>query len=231
MTSAENLGALILAPNLGLGLGPWSDLAAVGVALIVLALPLTSGPPPTLPNPVRPDTMVMTDFKPKMDMISGPDHILATYGLSPQYFSALTGRRAITYPSCENECDALHRRIDKEFLLQNVLPHDDRATPEHVLFKNNKMARAVKSSTVKSTANRRTQYFAVGPAMHLAPSQWGLTEIWKTGGLVTFSPTMILRHPDKFHEIMNNIRVAPNWAAYVIPEVVQWVAASWKTPT
>lgn len=231
MTSAENLEAVILDPNVGLGLGPWSDFSKVGVALFVLALPLTSAPPPDLPNPVRPDALIMTNLKPNIDMISGPDHMFASYGLSPQYFAALTGRRAIIYPPVENECDSLHRRIDKEFSFQNVLPHDDRATPEHVLFKSNKMSRAVKSSTIRSTANRRTQYFAVGPAMHLAPSQWGLTEIWKTGGLVTFSPTMILRHPQKFNDIMNIIRMAPNWAAYIIPEVVQWVEASWKTIT
>jgi hypothetical protein len=137
----------------------------------------------------------------------------------------------VVYPNADNESDTLHGRIEKEFQAQNVMPHDERSLPEQVLFKNHKMARAVKSSTIRSTANRRTRFFAFGPALHLAPSQWGLTEIWATGGLVTFSPTMILRHPEKFDEIMHNIRMAPNWAAYIIPEVVQWVQSSWKTPT
>lgn len=176
--------------------------------------------------------MMMTDLKPpQVDVFPDPAHVLASYGLSPQYFASLAGRRVVVYPSIENDSETLHRRIEREFQNQSVMPHDETLPPEQVLFKNNKMSRAVKSSTVKSTANRKCQYFAAGPALHLAPSQWGLTEIWATGGLVTFSPTMILRHPDKFDEIMNIIRLAPNWAAYIIPEVVQWVNSSWKIPT
>lgn len=228
LTSAINVESIIMSP--GLGLGPWANVGDAGMALLVIALPLDSNLPPTLPNPVRPD-MSSEDVKPKTEMAIDSMHILASYGLTPQFCASLSGRPAIAYPGKEGQHELLHQYIEHEFTNQGVLPYNDKVLPECVIIKNDKMARAVRSSFLSNTVNRRTQYFAIGPSLHLAPSQWTLTEIWKTGGLVTFSPTFILRNPEKFGEIMGNIRMAPNWAAYVIPEVVQWVDNSWKTPT
>lgn len=228
VTAASNLETAILGP--GLGLGPWATIEDAGIALVVVRLPLTSDPPPSLPNPVRPDLSDI-DIKPRSDMNLDQVHVLASYGLFPRYFATLTGRPAVSYPVRENDCDAFDIQLVREFQNQGVLPYDPQVRPDYILFKNGHMGRAIRSSTTRHTVNRRTQFSTVGPALHLAPSQWGLTEIWKTGGLVTFSPTFILRNPDKFSGIMTNIRTAPNWAAYVIPEVVQWLETSWKITT
>lgn len=229
VTDSSNFQSELVGP--GLGLGPWASNKEVGMALIVLALPLDSVEPPMLPDPVRPDLLgPAVDIKPKHDMMLDQMHLLASYDLSPQYFKSLSGRPAVTYPPKDGDYDLLKISVEREYQYHGVKPHDG-SLPDHVLFDNAKMGRAVKSSTIRQTVNRRTQYFAAGPSLHLAPSQWKLTEIWRTGGLVTFSPTFILRNPKKFAEIMRIIRTAPNWEAYVIPELVQWVETSWKKPT
>lgn len=225
VTAAVNVEAALVGP--GLGLGPWANTQEAGVALLVIALPLDSAMPPSLPNPVRPDAY--TKGEDKFNMAMDQLHILASYGLTPEFFVSLTGVRATTYPLSEVERD-LFSWIDHELRQKKALPPINEHRPEVVIFNNSKMARAVQSNTLRNTANRRTRFYAVGPALHLAPAQWSLTEIWKTGGLVTFSPTFILRSPDKFAEIMKTVRTAPNWAAYVIPDVVQWVEASWQDP-
>lgn len=228
--------AIIMAPAkfveasiLGLGLGPWSSVSEIGIALLVMAIPLESYPPPLIPNPVRPD-LDMEEDKPKPDLSITQPHVFASYGLTPEYFRSLRQTRAVRYPGQEGHYDVLHFLIEYEFSVNEVIPNDEFHAPENVLFMNNKFTRAVKSSTLDKTINRRTRYFSAGPALHLRPSQWKLREIWATGGLVTFSPTFVLRHPDKVAEIMSMVRIAPNWAAYIIPQLVQWVDASWKMP-
>jgi len=214
---------------LGLGLGPWSSVSEIGIALLVMAIPLESYPSLMLPNPVRPD-LDMEEDKPKPDLSITQPHVFASYGLTPEYFHSLRQTRAVRYPGQEGHYDVLHFLIEYEFSVNEVIPYDEFHAPENVIFMNNKFTRAVKSSTLDKTVNRRTRYFSAGPALHLLPSQWKLREIWATGGLVTFSPTFMLRHPDKVAEIMSMVRIAPNWAAYVIPQLVQWVDASWKMP-
>jgi hypothetical protein len=227
--------AIIMAPAkfaessiLSLGLGPWATVSEIGMALLVLAIPLDTVPPPSLPNPVRPDLDADEDKKPST--LTYPTHCFASYGLTPEYFHSLRRTRSVRYPGQEGHYDVLHHLIEHEFSVNEVIPHDEYHVPENVLIMNNKFTRAVKSSTLDKTINRRTKYFAAGPALHLLPSQWKLREIWTTGGLVTFSPTFVLRSPEKVAEIMSMIRIAPNWAAYVTPQLVQWVHASWKMP-
>lgn len=212
-----------------LGLGSWPVPSEIGMTLLVLALPLDSGPSPMLPNPAQP-ILDVKDEKPTTIKTGYPMHILASYDLTPDFFHALRGTRAIRYPGQETHYDILGTFIEHEFTDKGVIPHNEQIPPENVLFMNSKYTRAIKSTTLTRTVDRRTKYYAVGPALHLLPSQWALREIWATGGLVTFSPTFVLRSPGKLAEIMKMIRVAPNWAAYVTPQLVQWVHASWKLP-
>jgi hypothetical protein len=228
--------AVIMAPAkfaessiIGLGLGPWSTVSEIGIALLVLAIPLDTFPAPILPNPVQPDLYIEEDqTKPNTSITQ--THLFASYGLTPEYFRSLRQTRAIRYPGQEGHYDVLYHLIEHEFSVNEVIPNDLSHAPENVLFMNHKFTRAVKSSTLTQSVNRRTRYFSAGPALHLLPSQWNLREIWATGGLVTFSPTFVLRHPEKVAEIMSMVRIAPNWAAYVTPQLVQWVNASWQLP-
>lgn len=210
-----------------LGLGQWTSASDISMAILVLALPLDSDPPPLLPNPVQPELEVK-DEKPRAIKTAYPLHILASYDLTPNFFYGLKGTRTVQYPGQQGHYDILSEFIEHEFKEQGVIPHNDQYPPETVLFANSKSTKSVRSATLAATTSRRTKFYAAGPAMHLLPSQWGMREIWLTGGLVTFSPTFVLRSPAKFAEIMKMIRVAPHWAAYVTPQLVQWVHISWK---
>ena len=153
--------------------------------------------------------------------------------MSPVYFSCLSGCSAITYPGHERDINTDHLLsfVEHEFKEFGVVPPHDSQPLAHIWFANQKMAKAVRSGTLATWAMRNTKFFSVGPAFHLAPSQWRLREIWISGGLVTFSPTFILRSPEKFAEIMGMIKDAPtSWGAYIVPQVVQWIAASWQNP-
>lgn len=80
-----------------LGLGPWSTVSEIGLALVVMAIPLDSYPAPMLPNPVRPDLDIEEDkFKPITSMAQM--HVFASYGLTPEYFRSLRQTRAVRYP-------------------------------------------------------------------------------------------------------------------------------------
>lgn len=232
-TIAEHFAVIIVHARVAeqaihsIGLGPWTSVDDVNMALLVLSIPLDSNPPPTLPNPVQPDVDVK-DEKPRSIKTAYPVHILASYDLTPEFFYNLKGTRTIQYPGQLGHYDILSEFIAHEYQEQGVVGHSDQHPSDNVVFANSKYTRSVKSATLQATVGRRTRFYAAGPALHLLPSQWGLTEIWSTGGLVTFSPTFVLRSPAKFAEIMKMIRVAPNWAAYVTPQLVQWVHTSWK---
>ncbi|WVF65407.1 hypothetical protein IAT40_000134 [Kwoniella sp. CBS 6097] len=52
-----------------------------------------------------------------------------------------------------------------------------------------------------------------------------------TGGLVTFSPSLILRQPARLEQIRKLILGNPDWGSYVLPAVVKFVDESWGNTT
>ncbi|WVQ93080.1 hypothetical protein IAU59_000144 [Kwoniella sp. CBS 9459] len=48
-----------------------------------------------------------------------------------------------------------------------------------------------------------------------------------TGGLVTFSPSLVLRQPARLDQIRNLISGNPDWGAYILPAVVKFLDESW----
>lgn len=224
--------ALVLsdARNLNLaniGLGDWSG-EAIGMAMVLISMPLTSDPPPPLPNPVRPD-FDESDAKPELSS-AGSTAVLDTYGLTKDFLLDLEGRSTLMYPSPEGSIDFLKATLRSAFKQIGVSPPPQDAAPEVVIIFTSKLAKAVRSMSVCEALPRRTRFYAVGPTMSLLPSQWTLRPIWQTGGLVTFSPTSILRSPEKFGDIMKTIRASPSWAAYVLPAVIEWANLSWSQP-
>jgi hypothetical protein len=100
-------------------------------------------------------------------------------------------------------------------------------TLDTFFISNHKLVSHLRSSNLRDNIPRRTTIMSVGPTLALLPSQWRARKIWVSGGLVTFSPTFILRSSEKFGEIMKMIRTSHNWAAYVIPSVIEWAEMSW----
>lgn len=211
--------------SIGLGLWIFDE---IKLALFVFALPLGSGSitTPCLPNPVRPDFSEPLDQKP---MVTPPEmSLLESYGFDHDFMSSMRNRTAIKYPGAEGPADVLDEVITQRLKTAGVQPTAD--LPENLFVLNQKFGKALRSSTVRSVLSRRTAIYAFGPSLQLHPNQWKRQRIWQRGGLVTFSPTFILRSPEKFSEIMKTIRTVDTWAAYVLPSVIEWCHTSWSEP-
>ena len=207
-----------------IGMGAWSK-ETIKVGLFVLALPLTSVPTPRLPNPVRPSAELLPAPTPPSFPLNVP--ALQSYGIDHAFLSTLSGQRVMKYPGEDGPTDQLHATLVSSLKQHNAIPASEVDT---LLVMNHRFMRSLKSSSIKANITRRTAFYAFGPSLQLYPSQWNLTRIWQKGGLVTFSPTFILRNPDTFNDIMEMIRSVDTWAAYVIPGVVEWCKDSWDKP-
>jgi hypothetical protein len=133
-------------------------------------------------------------------------------------------------PTSDGPTDALHDSVIAAFKKHGARAANVQGT-EVILVANHKRAKMLRSYFAREAITRRIAFYAFGPDLNLFPSQWTATRIWHSGGVVTFSPTFILRSPEKFAQIMDMIRPAPNWAAYIVPSVVEWCDRSWTEPT
>ena len=211
-----------------LDLGNWQSNEITGLILLLIAYPLSSNPPPQLPDPVRPDSAPLRDIKPVVPPPTSTSMpLLETFGVTADFLAGLEGKTALIYPGHEGLTDRLHAYLHTAFREVKALPAD---SPDILVVFNQKLTKVLRSSTVRATLPRRTRIYALGPSHDLLPSQWRLRPIWQTGGLVTFSPTFILRSPTRFTEIMKVIRMSDTWGAYVLPSVIEWANLSWKEP-
>ena len=152
--------------------------------------------------------------------------LLASYGFASEFFETLRAKNVMKYPPRES-IDFLYDAIHQCFKSVGALSGQP---TEVFLVTNANMHRTVSSSNTRKILPRRTPIYAFGPNLQLYPSQWQLRRIWRSGGLVTFSPTFVLRSPEKFSEIMRLIRTSKGWAAYLLPSVLEWAQSSWAEP-
>lgn len=210
-----------------LNLGPWKS-SEIGFALVLLALPIgVSSLAPRLPSPVRPliDPLPPAPIVP---FISTPATLLESFGISQDFLRGLRGRPILKLPGPEGAADALHTALVGAFRDNGALPSTN-GMADVVVIGNAKLLRSLAKMELKNALLRRgTSVYAVGPSLALHPKQWTLRPIWQAGALVTFSPTLILRSPAKFVEILSMVRSSESWGAYVLPSVVEWVVASWQ---
>ncbi|WWC72970.1 uncharacterized protein I206_106934 [Kwoniella pini CBS 10737] len=54
------------------------------------------------------------------------------------------------------------------------------------------------------------------------PVNFSLKPVDVTGGLVTFSPSLLLKNPGKFVQVMRYCMTNPNWGAYLIPAAMEF---------
>ena len=216
------------------GLGQW-QYDEIKFAVFVIELPLGSGSKnaPRLPNPVRPNLGEPALYDPvdqKPNVLPQTTSLLDSYGLAHDFLATLRNRTVYKYPGSEGPIDVLHDSVVEGFKMAGVRAIEGADLPENMLVTNQKFTKTLRSSTVRAILSRRTPIYAFGPSLQLYPEQWTRQKIWQTGGLVTFSPTFILRSPDKFAEIMTTIRTVDTWAAYMLPSVIEWCHGSWSEP-
>jgi hypothetical protein len=201
---------------------------------LLIALPL-NGPLPLLPNPIRPYSTADTENKPNVAVART---LIDSYGVTQDFFGTVSGRKCQLrpFPPSRKRLDIpasfqiLHDHIIAGFKAFNVVPMDE-GHPEFLILWNANFLPSLASGTFTRSLPRRTTILTIGPSLQLPPNQWTLRPIWVTGGLVSFTPTFILRSPEKFAEIMKMIRCSDNWGAYIIPAVIAWASVSWSEPT
>lgn len=194
------------------------------ILALVLSIPLHSRAVPMLPNPVRPDFTVneIKSTEPP-ELPFRPQNLADSYGIDGDGLGKLKGSIHL-YPSLRNELykDTL-ANIKKAGLKP---PHGSEAASNILLF-NAHMERIVRSGSVAKGMEDNSRFYIAGPDLTLPADQWLLHPVWETGGLVTFSPTLILLEPVKFKEIMDFIANVKNWVAYVHPSTLMWCQESW----
>lgn len=213
-------------PKGAIGPDSWT-IDQIKVGVFIVALPLSSIPAPRLPNPVRPFFEQPVDVKPPIPPYKIP--LLDSFGMDQTFMQTLQDRTVTKYPPSEGPTDNLHEVIISALKQCGARAAGNELT-DVMLVMNQKWTKTLKSSTVRSILSRRTAFYALGPDLRLYPSQWRLTRIWQSGGLVTFSPTFILRSPAKFADIMSMIRTVDTWGAYILPSVMEWCHRSWTEP-
>ncbi|KAL7421226.1 hypothetical protein Q5752_004111 [Cryptotrichosporon argae] len=195
----------------------------VGVVALVLGFPIIPPLAPPLLDPGRPNLSVKQLMQTALDIT--PDSVLSSYAIPPKFFEGLRGKTAVLLPEGSDE---LYAAIIAAFKSYDVVPYAPGSVPNAVVIMNSYIPQAVRKSLVRPNFQRRTRFYSLGADLRLLPAHWTFRPIWTTGGLVTFSPTFILRSPDKLAEVMDLLRPVPNWGTYIIPSVVEWAEASWE---
>lgn len=200
------------------------NIETMSVVAIVLSIPVDGKPVPMLPNPVHPD--FVSGDAPEMPPNAPPKPMIVaeSYGFDSTMANSMSGGGVAIYPSHKTK---LWTDVRDQFMKYGLEPPPQGTPPATYVVLNSRWAEATASTSVTPCLSRRTQIYGYGPDLHLPAPQWRMKEMWKTGGLVTFSPTLILRSPDRFVEIMDIIRETPGWAAYIVPTTILWAQDSW----
>lgn len=144
----------------------------VGLAVYLIALPIAaSSLLVDLPNPVKPDGSIKgEDMKPILHSKStGAEQVelLASLGMSESFMDGLRHRSGLIYPGQEGSADIMHVAIKQAFRGLQVVPPEQDKPPDVVIVSNAKLLRTLRSSTIRHVLPRRTQLYAVGPALQL----------------------------------------------------------------
>lgn len=214
-----------LSPELLSGWDP-SNLNAIAV---LIEVPYEANPLPQLPNPVRPDFA----FEDLQSLRVPPVHVPSALNVPDSYCfpqlaeSKLRGRTMHILPKVANET-AFHSDLVKQCKAIGVQAPQPGQDPEFVMVVDGMWTATVRTANFQRLIERRTKFYSLGPDLESPVASWTCQPIWQTGGLITFSPTLILRQPEKFLQIMASIRNTPNWAAYIAPTTVLWIEDSWE---
>lgn len=194
------------------------------ILALVLSIPLNSHPVRSLPNPVRPDFTVgeiKSTVPPELPF--RPQNLADSYGIDGDGLGKLKGSIQV-YPSVRNE---LYRDTLANIKKAGLKPPAGSEAGSNILLFNAHWGQIVRSGSVAKGMEDNSKFYIAGPDLTLPADQWLLHPIWETGGLVTFSPTLILSDPVKFKETLDFIANVKGWVAYVHPSTVMWCQESW----
>ncbi|KLT45233.1 hypothetical protein CC85DRAFT_290426 [Cutaneotrichosporon oleaginosum] len=172
-----------------------------------------------LPNPLRP--FVPGEESPPSIGPRRVDSIAASFGFDDKTASELGQQKTLSVIPANLSRTVMYNELVHIASKCGVKP--DKDVPETVLVLNGFFQSATMSRLFRRTLTKKTQYMSIGADLNSLISRWALRPIWKTGGLVTFSPTFFLFQHDRLNDIMKVVRSAPNWAAYIVPTTLLYV--------
>lgn len=172
-----------------------------------------------LPNPVRPFAAKETSPLPAAP--KRLDNVAASFGFDEETASQLGSENTLCLLPAQLSPTVMYNELVNTATRCNVKPNSD--VPETILVLNGSFSFATSTGVFRRTLAKKTRYMSIGADLNSLISRWQLRHIWKTGGLVTFSPTFFLFQHDRLGEIMKVIRSAPNWAAYIAPTTLLYV--------
>lgn len=210
------------------GLGSW-QVEDIGLAFLLVRFPLESASNHSnaVVDPIKPHLSVEAiETKPNA---VGSMPLLDSYGIDARFLGNLPGRTVLKCPKPEGLHETLDGALQNAFKACGSEPPEGDAAPDFLIVRNLRLAKTLRLPQLQAAMPRRTKIYAVGSSLHLPLSDWGLRPIWTAGGVVTFSPTFILRSPKAFSEVMKIVRSSETWGAYVLPSVIEWADESWGT--
>lgn len=199
--------------------GEWEEGEVIA---IVISVPFVGPPSNDLPNPMRLDKSEQ-DPTPH---VSAAKTTAASYGFDEMTSVILGGMSHDIVPlgmadsTLSGEIEQQAARVDSLSSLNS--------DPKVVIVLNGQWSSATRLENFQRMLERPVQFYSMGHDLESPVSTWTFRQIWKTGGLVMFSPTFILREPSKFRDLMAEIRSSPGWAAYIPPATVLWCKQSWR---
>jgi hypothetical protein len=204
--------------TLKLDRGQWQS-SDLGLIALLLSLPLDSKAPPVLTNPVD----IRSEPVPVVyKQLSGPIDLLSSYAIDHKLLAFLSEQSVQYYPECRSEfLDSIRNLFETAGVLTNP------EKPEILVIERVRLPYACLPMNGYGLS-RDLAVLAVGPSLSLLPSQWKVQTMWNEDGLVTFSPSLLLRQSDAIANIVRVLASRPsaNWATYVIPSVIEWIAGS-----
>ncbi|BEI93027.1 uncharacterized protein CcaverHIS019_0506550 [Cutaneotrichosporon cavernicola] len=172
-----------------------------------------------LPNPVRP--FAQKEQPPALAIPRRLHSIASSFGFDDDTASQLGQEKTLSVVPNYFRPTVLYHEIVATAERCGLKPNNE--DPETILVLNGAFSQTTTSKRFRRTLTKETRYMSIGADLTSIISRWQLRPIWETGGLVTFSPTFFLLQHRSLGEIMNVIRSAPNWAAYITPTTLLYV--------
>ncbi|EMD41671.1 hypothetical protein CERSUDRAFT_110243 [Gelatoporia subvermispora B] len=82
---------------------------------------------------------------------------------------------------------------------------------------------------LESLAERRrreleVRFYVYGTHESVSPSRWGIREIYPIGGVVTFTPTALIKDPIGITNLVRKVDEHPLWTCFILPSVLAMAA-------
>lgn len=208
-------------------MGMGQALPAGDLIALLICLPLDGVSNGVLPDPI---TGVQ---QPVDNLLADPLPLLTAYGVTP-YLAQYAGKNVRYCPDGPERHSDIMEAVREGF--QNAKAKSFSGPADLLVAENTWLAIAKIPKTKSGTLPSNMKVLAVGPSLSLLPHQWQARPLWEFGGLVTFSPTLILQHPKMFQDIMDGINLYRDkrigdthrgWAAYLAPPAVEFIDDSW----